>query len=92
LNALRGKVRFWGLDKQKGGSRTHCAAAASISLDRAVSAILKDVPGWCAEMMKATCSLMAARLLGFVGGIIRTLTILHREKAIIQQEVRATTI
>jgi hypothetical protein len=35
---------------------------------------------------------MAALLLGFVGGIIRTLMILHREKASIQQVLRAESV
>jgi hypothetical protein len=40
-------------------------------------------------MINTVCSLIAALSLGFVGGIIGTLTILHREKASIQEEVRA---
>jgi hypothetical protein len=40
-------------------------------------------------MLKTAISFIAALLLGFVGGIIGTLTILHREKASIQQEIRA---
>jgi hypothetical protein len=40
-------------------------------------------------MIKTICTLIAALLLGFVGGIIGTLMVLHREKASIQQEVRA---
>lgn len=39
-------------------------------------------------MIRSVCSLIAALLLGSVGGIIGTVTILHREKATIQ-EVRA---
>lgn len=40
-------------------------------------------------LIKTVGGLIAALLLGFVGGIVGTLTTLHREKASIQQEVRA---
>jgi hypothetical protein len=40
-------------------------------------------------MIKTVSTLIAALLLGFVGGIMGTLTILHREKAGIRHEVRA---
>jgi hypothetical protein len=41
------------------------------------------------RMLKTVSSCIATLLLGFVGGIVGTLTMLHREKANIQQEVRA---
>src|ERR1700723_1464940 len=41
------------------------------------------------RMLETVSSCIATLLLGFVGGIVGTLTLLHREKANIQQEVPA---